>query len=62
MPPPRPFTHPRFGEIKCLRAIQPVAAGEELTCHYDYQVCESSTCHPKQRQQVLGNKESACLG
>ena len=31
-----PFTHPRFGEIKCLRASRAIPAGEEVTVHYDY--------------------------
>ena len=33
-----PFIHPRFGTIKCIRAVNPVRAGEEITCHYDYHV------------------------
>ena len=31
-----PFTHPRFGEIKCIRTLCPVRKGEELTCNYGY--------------------------
>ena len=30
------FTHPRFGEIKCIRTLRPVRKGEELTCNYGY--------------------------
>lgn len=30
------FVHPRFGEIKCIRTLQEVNCGEELTCCYDY--------------------------
>ena len=31
-----PFTHPRFGEIKCIRTLRAVKEGEELTCNYGY--------------------------
>ena len=31
------FAHPRFGNIKCIRTLHPVRAGEELTCDYGYQ-------------------------
>ena len=31
-----PFTHPRFGEIKCVRTLRAVRKGEELTCNYGY--------------------------
>ena len=31
------FTHPRFGEIKCVRTLRPIEKGEELTCHYGYE-------------------------
>jgi len=30
------FDHPRFGRIKCIRTIQPVEAGDELTVAYGY--------------------------
>ena len=30
------FNHPRFGEIKCIRTIQPVSPGDELTVAYGY--------------------------
>jgi len=31
-----PFIHPRFGFIKSVRAISPIAAGEEITVDYGY--------------------------
>eukprot|EP00850_Spirogloea_muscicola_P016082 SM000128S26215 [mRNA] locus=s128:144256:145798:- [translate_table: standard] len=31
-----PFCHPRFGDIKCVRATQPIAPGEEITVDYSY--------------------------
>ena len=30
------FSHPRFGEIKCISTLRVVEEGEELTCDYDY--------------------------
>lgn len=30
------FDHPRFGFIKCIRTLEPVAAGEEVTVYYGY--------------------------
>ena len=32
-----PFAHPRFGNIKCIRTLHPITAGEELTCDYGYE-------------------------
>eukprot|EP00850_Spirogloea_muscicola_P012870 SM000085S23220 [mRNA] locus=s85:89224:90884:- [translate_table: standard] len=31
-----PFCHPRFGDIKCVRATQLIAPGEEITVDYSY--------------------------
>ncbi|KAK3265757.1 hypothetical protein CYMTET_25613 [Cymbomonas tetramitiformis] len=31
-----PYMHPRFGEIKCIRAVAFIQAGAEITTHYDY--------------------------
>jgi len=31
-----PFDHPRFGNIKCIRTLRPISAGEELLVSYDY--------------------------
>ena len=30
------FDHPRFGKIKCVKTIQAVKAGDELTVAYGY--------------------------
>ena len=59
-PPPPPFQydacfHPRFGVIKCIRALQPIAAGEEIFVTYGYEVGASPvltstptlTCSPR---------------
>eukprot|EP00051_Salpingoeca_urceolata_P004935 m.68995 g.68995 ORF g.68995 m.68995 type:complete len:506 (+) comp13945_c0_seq2:97-1614(+) len=32
------FSHPRFGDIKCVRTLTPVAAGDEIFCCYDYEL------------------------
>ncbi|EGG13759.1 histone-lysine N-methyltransferase [Cavenderia fasciculata] len=29
--------HPRFGDIKCVTSIKPIAKGEEILVHYDYE-------------------------
>lgn len=31
-----PYSHPRFGDIKCISALRAIQAGEELTCDYGY--------------------------
>jgi hypothetical protein len=31
-----PLYHPRFGDVKCVRCVRDVAAGEELTVDYGY--------------------------
>ena len=30
------FDHPRFGPIKCIATLRPIAKDEELTVHYEY--------------------------
>ena len=30
------FEHPRFGLIKCIVTLRPIAKDEELTVHYEY--------------------------
>lgn len=30
------FDHPRFGPIKCIVSLRPIAKDEELTVHYEY--------------------------
>ena len=32
------FQHPRFGPIKCIATIRPIAKGEELSVHYEYEL------------------------
>eukprot|EP01133_Synstelium_polycarpum_P015755 gene15755-18722_t len=29
--------HPRFGDIKCIRSIKPIAKGDEILVDYDYE-------------------------
>lgn len=40
------FEHPRFGQIKCIRTIQPVRPDEELTVAYGYNHAKLETDAP----------------
>ena len=38
-----PFSHPRFGEIKCISTLREVEKDEELTCDYGYDHVSAAT-------------------
>jgi len=45
--------HPRFGRIKCIRTIQPVRAGDELTVAYGYDHNKLETDAPEWYKEKL---------
>ena len=47
------FEHPRFGRIKCIRTIQPVESGDELTVAYGYDHNKLDTDAPDWYKRIL---------
>lgn len=58
------FHHPRFGSIKCIRTIQRVKTGDELTVAYGYDHTKLDTDAPEwyklQLKRFLCNNSNAC--
>ena len=48
-----PFYHPRFGNIKCIRAVEDIPAGAEIFVVYEYEVGESGRWLSSFREQTL---------